>query len=222
MPSDPSNPASCGHLGGPALARALAEAARPHPFKRGDFIAREGDPPDRMGIVLSGRVKIVKHAPNGREVILRVLGPGQAFGVVPVLDRAPYPASVVMLEDGEVGRVDAPRFEAVLRTHPDLALEMMRAFSGRLRKLSQAVGESHTAPVRSRLAARLMDLAGDQRVVVVTRQELADLAGTTVETAIRTTRAWEQDGLVRLARGRIELLDPLALVHEAGVEKGDL
>jgi CRP/FNR family transcriptional regulator len=216
-------PFSSGGEGGGApagspLGRRLAEVAVPKRLQRGDFFVHEGDPPDVLGVVLSGRVKVVTHAASGRDVILHVLGPGQVFGVVPVLDRRPYPASVIAVDDVEIGRVDATGFEGLLRRDPDLALSLLRTFAGRLRGLSAVMGVANTGDAGSRLAARLLDQAGAGTVAAITRQELADLAGTTVETAIRATRAWEREGVLRLSRGRIEIRDRRALGIRAGQE----
>ena len=186
-PPPPSEP-PCGHLAGQALFDALRAVTPARPFARGDRLAAEGDPPAFLGLVLSGRVKIVKAGEGGRDLILHVVGEGKAFGIVPVLDGEPYPASVQAVEDGTWSRVEAARFFEVLGRDPRMALDVLRNFGRRLRRLAAMTQQASTTPVPVRLAARLRELAAGAAEVAVTRQELADLAGTTVETAIRVTK----------------------------------
>ena len=206
----------CGSLGSPALLEALRPRATRHDVKRGEVLVRQGDPPDFLGIVLAGRVKVVKTSPDGRELIVHVVGPDKSFGIVPVLDGAPYPATVEAVEDATWGRVEAATFLEVLGQDAALALHVLRTFGGRLRRMADAMLQASTAHVANRLADRLLDLAGPGTEVQVTRQELADLAGTTVETAIRVTKAWEREGLVALSRGHITIRQREALALVAG------
>lgn len=206
----------CGRIASRDLADALRAAATSRSFGRGEFVVHQGDDPDFLGVVLRGRVKVVQHARNGREVILHFLGPGTVFGVIPALDGEPYPASVVAVEPSEVGRVPTPRFLAILRSDPDLMVEVLRGFGRRMRAVTHAVVSAVTTEVPARLAAGLLDTAGGTDVLRITRQELADLCGTTVETAIRVTREWERQGIVALSRGRIEIKDRARLQAAAG------
>lgn len=206
----------CGRLASRDLAETLRAAATPRSFERGEFIVHQGDGPDFLGVVLGGRVKVVKHAPNGREVILHLLGPGTVFGVVPALDGEPYPASVVAVEPSEVGRVPTPRFLAILRANPDMTVDLLRGLGRRMRAVTRAVVSAVTAEVPARLAAALLDAAAGADAVRMTRQELADLCGTTVETAIRVTRRWQREGVLALSRGRIEIKDRARLRALAG------
>jgi len=203
--------APCGQLAGQALFDALRAVNTPRPFSRGDRLAGEGDPPAFLGLVLSGRVKIVKAGEGGRDLILHVVGAGKAFGIVPVLDGEPYPASVAAVEDGAWCRVEAARFFEVVGRDPMLAMDVLRNFGRRLRRLAAVTQQASTTPVPVRLAARLRELSGGATEVSVTRQELADLAGTTVETAIRVTKAWEREGTLGLRRGRITIRDAARL-----------
>ncbi len=206
----------CGRLASPDLAETLRAAATSRSYERGEFIVHQGDDPDFLGIVLGGRVKVVKHAPNGREVILHLLGPGAVFGVVPALDGEPYPASVVAMERSEVGRVPTSRFVEILRATPDMTVELLRGFGRRMRAVTRAVVSTVTAEVPARLAATLLAADPGTGEVRMTRQELADLCGTTVETAIRVTRRWQREGVVALSRGRIEIRDRARLRALAG------
>lgn len=207
---------ACGDIGSEEFSHALKGLAELRTYSRGDFIVHEGDEPRCLGIVISGRVKVFKTAANGREVILHLLRPKSLFGVIPVLDGGPYPASVVAMEDSEVGLISRHRFLHLLLERPEFALTLLQSFSRRLRGLTDSLVSSVASAVAARLAAKVLELAGTGRAVHITRQELADMVGTTVETAIRVTRAWEQAEIVRLSRGRIEVLSPCALKEIAG------
>jgi len=201
----------CGRLASPSLQQLLRALGETRPFQRGERLVEEGDPPAHLGLVLDGQVRIVRLGAGGRDLTLHRAGPGQAFGLIPALDRAPYPASVEGLVPGHWCRVESRRFLEALQQHPDLALEALTGFGQRIRHLVTVSQENSLARVPCRIAARLLEAAGTDGEAIITRQELADLAGTTVETAIRTTRQWEKLGWVRLHRGRITLLDPGAL-----------
>lgn len=215
MAAPSPSPIPCGRLIGPriqALVMGLAESRR---LRAGERLMEEGDPPVRFGIVLEGRLRIVCLGPEGRDVTLHVAEPGEVFGLIPALDGAPYPATVEGLEEGRVGIVRTDRFLAALERDPQALLEALRVFGSRIRHLVQATREHALEKVPTRIATRLLEIAGDQDEVLVTRQQLADLAATRVETAIRVTRAWEKRGLLRLSRGRIRILDRRALALEA-------
>lgn len=198
-------PWPCGSLACGAVAKALRQAAAPVPFARGEWLVYQNDPPTVVGLVLSGRVKVVCHSESGRPIIVKLLGPGEVFGAIPVLDGRAYPAGIEGQEPGTWGRVSAEAFQAILASQPELAMHMLRSLSSRTRALTAAMVDQSAYEVDVRLARRLLEAAGEAGVAQLTRQELANLSGTTVETAIRITRRWEQGGLVQLGRGQIAL-----------------
>lgn len=209
MPASMSGcPWPCGSVACGAVAKALRESATPQPFSRGDWLVRQGDAPLLVGLVLSGRVKVVCQSDAGRSIIVKLLGPGEVFGAIPVLDGRAYPAGIEAQDTGVCGMVSAERFHAILASQPDLAMQMLRSLSLRTRALTGAMVDQSAFDVDVRLARRLIEAAGEQDVASLTRQELADLTGTTVETAIRTTRRWEEAGVVRLSRGQIAIARP--------------
>ncbi|HOU54331.1 MAG TPA: Crp/Fnr family transcriptional regulator [Myxococcota bacterium] len=205
----------CGQLTSPALLRLLLEIGEDRSFRRGERLVEEGDPPALLGVVREGRVRIARLGADGRDLTLHVVGPGEAFGIIPALDGAPYPASVEAMTDGRWSRVWSRRFLEALRGDSNLALEALRTFGGRIRHLIAVGHENAMTPVPNRLASRLLEMAVQEVEVRLTRRELADLAGTTVETAIRITRQWERQGWVSLARGRITIRNREALASLA-------
>lgn len=206
MPTTMSGcPWPCGSVACGAVAQALRQAAAPLAFARGDWLVRQDDAPSAVGLVISGRVKVVRHSEAGRPIIVKLLGPGEVFGAIPVLDGRRYPAGIEGQEPGEYVRVSAEVFQGILASQPALAMQMLRSLSLRTRALTAAMVDHSAYEVDVRLARKLLEAAQDSGVALLTRQELADLTGTTVETAIRITRRWEKAGLVQLSRGKIAL-----------------
>jgi CRP/FNR family transcriptional regulator len=165
-------------------------------------------------VVRSGLVNIVKSGPAGREIVLEVLGPGELFGVVAVVEGRTYPASAAAVEPSVVWSVPATVVQDLCREHPDLKTAIMAHMTTRLHVAHERLASIALEPVEQRLARLVLSLAdrlARDAVLHLTRQELANIAGTTVETAIRVTSKWQRAGLVRTGRGEIELLDPAAL-----------
>jgi CRP-like cAMP-binding protein len=192
-----------------------AERRRPR-----EFIFMEGDPSLWLYIVKSGRVKILKHSRAGKDVVLELLGPGEIFGGVAVLEKRPYPATAQAMETTDVLKIPRDPLLTLSERHPSIVREMALMIGRRLRTAHESVKSLAVEPVEARLAATLMRLAGREgkpsRNGVelpyhLTRQSLADMAGTTVETAIRVVSRWIKDGLVMDDSGRLVLRKPDAL-----------
>lgn len=179
-------------------------------------IFRQGDPADRIWIVSSGQVKIVRHDEGGREVILEVISPGEVFGGAAIF-LPEHPATARPLT-ATVVTVSFPHeaYVEVLMASPATALRIIRMLGARLHstlRMNQLAGER----VERRLAHILIKMAGlcgrpDSEGTLLTtplpRQDLADMAGTTIETAIRLMSRFRSEGLVRTRRGGyIVLLD---------------
>lgn len=186
--------------------RRLAEVARVRRFARGEALFGEGDPSDHLFNVVAGRVKIVKMLPGGREMILELLGAGDPVGAIAVYEERPYPASAVALEDVVCVVVRREALFALLESCPTLARGLLAGLSLRLVQLTQRVGELAGGRVETRFAQlflKLADRLGQRRAdgvfipLALSRQDLADLAGTTIETSIRVMSRWGKDGVVR-------------------------
>jgi CRP/FNR family transcriptional regulator len=199
---------------------ALAAVSREESHRARDYVFMEGDQAAWLCLVCSGRVKILRHASTGREVVLEMLGPGEVFGGVAVIERRPYPASAQATEPSVVLKLPADAVAALAERHPSLIREMALMIGRRLRAAHDSVKSLAVDPVEARLAAMLLRLAeregapGKAGVTVpfhLTRQSLADMTGTTVETTIRVVSRWMKDGLVADADGRLLLRDVAAL-----------
>jgi CRP/FNR family transcriptional regulator len=199
---------------------ALARVAREEPYRARDYVFMEGDRAEWLCVVRTGRVKILRHSRTGRDVVLEMLGPGEVFGGVAVIERRPYPAAAQATEPSVVLKLPADPIVALSERHPSLIREMALMIGRRLRTAHDSVKSLSVDPVEARLASTLLRLAsreggrGRQAVAVpfhLTRQSLADMAGTTVETAIRVVSRWQRDGLVSDEGGRLVLRDPEGL-----------
>lgn len=189
---------------------------------RGAVIFREGEPADQMYFGLSGRVKIVK-AVGEREVILEILGAGQPIGAVAVYEEKAFPATAVALEDSTLLAIHAQAFFRILETDPVIVRRLLSGLTLRLMNVSQRI--AHMAgSVEQRIARLLLTLAermgtrdanGLHIPMPLTRQEIADLTGTTVETAIRVMSRWSREGVVESGEKGFTIKDAEAL-REAG------
>ena len=179
-------------------------------------VAREETHRARDEIFMEGDVKIVRHSRTGKDVVLELLGPGEIFGGVAVIEKRPYPASAQATEATVVLKIPADPVIALAERHPAFIKEMALMIGRRLRAAHDSVASLAVDPVEARLAAALLRLAkregarGDKGVTLpfhLTRQSLADMTGTTVETAIRTLSRWVRDGVLDDDGGRLVLTD---------------
>ncbi len=185
-----------------------------------EFVFMEGDPSLWLYIVKSGRVKILKHSRGGKDVVLELLGPGEIFGGVAVLEKRPYPATAQAMETTEVLKIPREALLALSERHPSIVRELALMIGRRLRTAHESVKSLAVEAVEPRLAATLMRLAeregkssraGVELPYHLTRQSLADMAGTTVETTIRVLSRWTKEGLLADEGGRFVLKHPDAL-----------
>lgn len=191
---------------------ALAAVAREDRYRARDYLFSEGDAPAWFWLVRSGRIKILRQSRDGKEIILELLGPGEPFGGVAALEGRAYPASAQALEASTVVRIPPEPVLAIAQRHPTIVREMALMLGRRLRAAHDSVKSLASDPVEARLAARLIRLAEsegarDQRGLVLpfrlTRQTLADMTGTTVETAIRVVSRWLKKGILNEEDGRL-------------------
>ena len=198
----------------------LAAVARTETYRAREFVFMEGDEGEWFCVVRSGRVKILRQSRGGKEVVLELLGPGEPFGGVAVIERRPYPASAQAAEPSVVLKIPREPIVAITERHPKIIREMALIIGRRLRGAHESVRSLSVDPVEARLAAALLRLAeregkrargGVTLPFTLTRQSLGDMTGTTVETTIRIMSRWQKSGLVRDEAGRLALPDLQAL-----------
>lgn len=185
-----------------------------------DILAREGDPAAAFYVVVVGHLKLAKAAPDGREVIARFIGPGDPFAGIVLLNHPTYPLSAIAVEPTRVLGWSRHVLLDLANRHPQLRANIVQEITRHMTDALDRVSELSTERVPQRVARTLLRLAehdghrredGVEIAHPVTRQELADLVGTTLFTVSRLLSAWEEQGLVRSTRGRVTVLDTARL-----------
>jgi CRP/FNR family transcriptional regulator len=197
--------------------RRLASVARLHVYHRGESVFSEGDPPEHFCTVVRGRVKVFKMTPSGKDVILEIFGAGDPLGAVAAYDGHPFPASAVAIEDSQVLLVPRKAFFALLEQHPTLVRGLLSGLTHRLAELAFRMAELSGGRVEPRFARLFLKLANEQGrperggsfiPVPLSRQELADMTGTTIETSIRIMSRWGKQRIVITEREGFLVLNP--------------
>ena len=184
-------------------------------YPKGSYIIMEGEPGEALFIIHSGRVKIFKTSPDGREQILNILRDGSVFAEVVLFDGGGYPASAQALEDAAVSMLQTRDMEVMLEKHPQLAIKLLRIMGARLRRAQGLIGDLALQDANGRLAALLLRAAwqkgrrtgeGIEINLTLTRQELASMMGTTRETVARILSRFQRDGILRVQKQKITIL----------------
>jgi CRP-like cAMP-binding protein len=193
-------------------ARRVLQIARRRVFGRREVVFHRGDPADTLHLVHSGRYAVRINTPLGDTVMLSLIGPGETFGEIALLDdTAPRSATVVAVEKGETRAIHKLDFDALRARHPAVADILATALALRVRRLSELLVEAHYESADTRVRRRVAELADDGGVVPLTQEELSNLAGTSRATVNRVLRESQARGEVALRRGRIEVLDTARL-----------
>jgi CRP-like cAMP-binding protein len=205
-------------------ANALADISRLFirtTYVAGDYIFFENDPADRLYVVQSGEVKLIKHSESGQDVILEVFAAGQVFGGIAFLVGKHYPATAQAQTDVTVLSIPSETFRDIVQRYPDVALTIIRVLGTRLMDTQEQVRQLVAERVERRLARMLLKLAdqvgvaADEGVRIdmpITRQDLAEMTGTTLETVSRIISRWRREGIVEAGREEIVITHPHGLV----------
>jgi len=211
-------------LPGPDRQR-LAAVAQVETFAPGETLFFEGDASLSFYTLVSGRVKVFKTTLSGKDIILGLFTAGDPVGSVAVYREQPYPASAVALEETVAIRISRDALFTLLEEHPSVARGLLLGLTHRLIELVNRVGELTGARVEPRLARLLLRLAeqigrpGGEGTFIplpLSRQELADMTGTTIETCIRVMSRWDKEDTVRTTREGFLVLDRETLETLAG------
>ena len=185
-------------------------------YGHGELLFSEGDPCRGLYIIESGKLRIFKSSPNGREQVLAVEGPGGSVAELPVFDGGPYPASVSTVEDSQILFVSRPDLRSFCLQHPEVALKMLAVVGARLRRLVGIIEELSFTTVRQRLVAALVRLAqatgkqtdrGIEFELAGTHQEMAHQLGTVRELVSRNLMRLQAEGLLDVEARSIVVLD---------------
>jgi CRP/FNR family transcriptional regulator len=189
-------------------------------YKKGERIFQEGDKADKMYVIASGRVKVVKEFQSGKNAIMGIFGEGDTVAESAVIDKLPYPASAIALDDASVIAIPAALFIDFLKKNPDLLIRMIIGLGRRLREFVGNMGSLAVQSVEKRLARFLTKLSGEigvehedglELILPLTRQDLAEIIGTSFEVVERSLKKMREKGIIEAAGKRIVILKPKAL-----------
>jgi CRP/FNR family transcriptional regulator len=189
----------------PADRRIVADVASVRVYPKGEMIFEQDAPSDAFYAIVSGRVKIFKMMPSGKDLILEVFGPGDPLGALATYMERPFPASASALEDTTCILIPRPAFFRLLEQHPTLVRGLLAGLTVRLVELTNRLAELTGGRIEPRLARLLLKLGGEMGrqerggtfiPLSLSRQELADMTGTTIETCIRIMSRWGKESVV--------------------------
>ena len=206
-------------LGQHDLAR-VAEVAVPRTFAAGEVVFREGDLSNTCYIVRLGHARAVREHADGRSITLANFGPGDIFGELSMFDDESRSATVETLEPTEVIAILGGDMRRLLAEHPDIAVKLLAALGRRLRETNERLARQSFQTVQSRVAAVLAQLVGEARsegagdgdvLITSTQADLAQLAGSSRESASRFLAVLERAGIISQGRGKLIVHDAAAL-----------
>ena len=195
-------------------------------LEEGGFFFMQGDEADYLYILLSGQVKLMQSNPNGQQVNLRTISPWQMFGALGAVraDGAAYPASAQTLEDSTALAISSLFLRSMLETRPYLSFDLMNLMTSYIQEMQARYRELATERVEQRVANALIRLAGQAGIKSVkeagielslSRQDVAEMTGTTLYTVSRLLSEWERQGILKTGRERIAIINPHELVRIA-------
>ncbi len=189
-------------------------------FRKKESIFAEGDPSEWLYIVRRGKVKITKLSQEGKEIILELISPPDFFGGIAVVRGFPYPANAVAMEDTDTVKISRKNLLSVMDRFPSLMYGMAMNIGDRIKGSHETLKSIALEKVESRIASlllKLADKAGEKTAdgtlinMKLTKQDIAEMVGTTVETSIRTMSKFTKAGLVGSRSGKIVIRDPAEL-----------
>jgi CRP-like cAMP-binding protein len=199
----------------------VAQVAVPRRFEAGEVVFKEGDEGSTCYIVRSGRARAIREHPDGRSITLAHFSPGDIFGEMAMLDGERRSATVETLEGTEAIAILRADMHRLLREHPDISVKLIAALGQRLRDTNERLARQSFQTVQSRVAVVLEQLVAAAReahgpndgdvVITATQAELAQLAGSSRESASRFLAVLERAGIITQGRGRLTVHDPEAL-----------
>jgi CRP/FNR family transcriptional regulator len=199
----------------------VAEVARIATYPRGTLVFAEDEPSNDFYVVISGRVKVYKMTPAGKDVILEIFGAGDPLGAVAVYEGSPFPASAMALEPVTCVAIPRGAFFDLLERYPSIVRGLLLGLTHRLVELTARLAELTGGRVEPRFARLFLKMATDvgqtrgEHTFIpmpLSRQELADMTGTTIETAIRIMSRWSKQDIVRTDKDGFTLVNREELV----------
>ena len=199
-------------------------AATPVELKRGDTVFTGGHVAEKAYLIRTGRLKLIQVSEDGDEALLRYIGSGQLLAFAATFKNRTYPASAVVVQSGRAFSWTGATLRELMRSDAEVALNAVELVANRLYEFQERYIEVTTQPVDRRISLALLRLADkvgtrqDHEVLIgvpLTRQELAEMCGTTLYTASRVLSAWHKKGIIRASRERVYLRDTERLTRIA-------
>jgi CRP-like cAMP-binding protein len=204
--------------------QAVGQAAHLHQVERHAFFFHQGDPATSFYILVEGQVRLTQVTSEGHQVLVRFISPGETIGIIATLENAIYPLSAQAVEKCKALVWDSATLEQLMERYPKIAINGLRLVSQRWHELEERYLELATERVEQRVAQALLRLArqvgrkveeGILLNLPLTRQDLAEMTGTTLYTVSRILSRWEQEHLVKTGRERVLLQYPHGLTRIA-------
>ncbi|MCA9502944.1 MAG: Crp/Fnr family transcriptional regulator [Spirochaetaceae bacterium] len=198
----------------------LLQATTTKRLKAKEILFRKGDPGNQLYGILKGALKVMTTATDGKDVMFGLMGPGEVLGEIALLDSEDRSATIVAVEATELLTLHRRELIPFLEKNPRAAIALAGVLAARVRTLSERAEDRQTMPLPGRIAKKLLALSEEhgKRPIVggpvevrLPQQDLADLVGVTRESVNKQLRAWEEEGIVALGRGRVVLKNPEAL-----------
>ncbi len=186
-------------------------------YPKGSSVFQQDEEANSFFILLHGHLRVMKVTPDGQQVVVRFVAPGEIFGIAIAMGRATYPATALAVVDSVALVWPAAAWPRLVMKHPSLAMNTMQTVGSRLQDAHTRVVEMSTEQVERRVAHALLRLAqqagrkgeaGIQIDFPISRQDVAEMTGTTLHTVSRILSAWEDQGLVDSGRQRISIRNP--------------
>lgn len=197
--------------------RNVLESARSRSLEAGAIVFREGDPAESFFVVLAGSVKLTQLTPEGHQVVLRLVGPGDAFGGVAAFGGATYPITAEAVTGASTYEWQGAVMAGLMERHPALAMNALRFVAARLHDLQVQYRQLATERVERRIARALLRLvqqagrrveAGVLIDLPLSREDVAQMTGTTLYTVSRTVSRLEAEGVLETGRQRMVVRNP--------------
>jgi CRP/FNR family transcriptional regulator, nitrogen oxide reductase regulator len=207
-------------------ARAAALRRR---LAKGEALFRQEEEATTVYIVVAGRLRVTQTTAGGQQILIRYVGTGETAGYSAVSGSEAYNSTVVAVDDSVLMAWRRERFRELMSRHGQIAVNALSVIESRYQEIQTRLRELATETVERRIALTLLRLvrqagrrtaAGLEVAFPISRQDLAEMAGTTLHTVSRTMSVWEGDGIVASGRRRVVVQSPEALSAIAGVEPG--
>ena len=205
----------------------LSRYAKHTMLKRGATIFSKGDPGNSLYAVITGTVKISISSPDGRNAILNLIGAGELFGEMAVLDGQDRSADATANTNCEIYVIDRRDFLPFVRSQPALSMKFIELLCARIRWTSDQVEQVILQDLPGRVASALLGLTEkrklepESRTIAITQQEISEMVGMTRESINKQLRAWAARNWVRLEHGAIVVLDAASLRELVEAGSGD-